>query len=252
MAVHCIDIVLATHTGLVRQSNQDYIKGDTDLGIAILADGMGGHRGGEVASRHAVETAFAELAVSQREQQSDAMQSQMWIGQALEVANRALYEMSRSRSDLSGMGTTLIATIFRERQIYFGHVGDSRLYRLRRGRLQRMTRDHSLVQRLIDDGIFANVYEAREAGIGENILTRSLGMHQSADIDLGAEALEPGDTYLICSDGLHGCVTDNEIAGILREPGSNLDRQVIALIDKAIDRGGPDNVSVVLAKPRIS
>ncbi|MCB1774894.1 MAG: serine/threonine-protein phosphatase [Gammaproteobacteria bacterium] len=250
--MHTIEIVLATHTGLVRQSNQDYIKGDTDLGIAILADGMGGHRGGEVASRHAVETAFSELAESQREPQSDAVQSQMWIGQALEVANRVLYDMSRSRRDLSGMGTTLIATIFRERQIFFGHVGDSRLYRLRHGRLQRMTRDHSLIQRLIDDGIFASPAEAREAGIGDNILTRSLGMHQSADIDLGVEALEPGDTFLICSDGLHGCVTDHEIATILRDPGSNLDRQVIALIDKAIDRGGPDNVSVVLAKPRIS
>jgi protein phosphatase len=251
MAAHSLDIVLATHTGLVRPENQDYIKGDTDLGIAILADGMGGHRGGEVASRHAVEAVFAELAISQRATESDAMQSQMWIGNAVEVANRVVHDMARSQPDLSGMGTTLIATIFRERQIFFGHVGDSRLYRLRRGRLHRMTKDHSLVQRLIDNGIFASASEAREAGIGENILTRSLGMRQSADIDLGAEELEPGDTFLICSDGLHGCVTDREIAAILRDPGSNLDRQVIALIDAAINRGGPDNVSVVLARPRI-
>jgi protein phosphatase len=252
MAAHSLDIVLATHTGLVRPENQDYIKGDTDLGIAILADGMGGHRGGEVASRHAVEAAFAELAVSQRAARSDATQSQMWIGNAIEVANRVVHDMARAQPDLSGMGTTLIATIFRERQIFFGHVGDSRLYRLRRGALHRLTTDHSLVQRLIDDGIFANVSEARGAGIGENILTRSLGMRQSADVDLGVEELEPGDTFLICSDGLHGCVTDREIAAILRDPGSNLDRQVIALIDAAMNRGGPDNVSVVLARPRIS
>jgi protein phosphatase len=251
MATHPLKLVLATHTGLVRHCNQDYIKGDAELGVAVLADGMGGHRGGEVASRVAVESAFEALVESQRESQSDETRTQMRVGQAVETANRALFDMTETHPELAGMGTTLVAAVFREQQIFFGHVGDSRLYRVRMGRLRRLTHDHSLIQRLVDNGLFVNRAEARRAGIRDNILTRSLGMQQDAEIDLGVQRIEAGDTFLFCSDGLHNCVPDSLIAKILRDPAGDLDRQVIELIDAAMAEGAPDNVSVILARPRV-
>jgi protein phosphatase len=249
MSVHALSLATCTHQGLVRSTNQDYLKVDGKLGIAILADGMGGHRGGEVASRVAVEAAFEDLKASQYEGQSDETQSQLRVGHSLEAANRALFNMTELYPELTGMGTTLVAAIFREECIYYGHVGDSRLYRVRYGRLRRLTRDHSLIQRMIDEGVFMNRNEAHEAGIRDNILTRSLGMQHNADIDLGGNVLEAGDTYLICSDGLHGCITDTTIARILRDPNGDIEQQAQALVDAALAQGGPDNVSVVLARP---
>lgn len=249
MSVHALSLATCTHRGLVRTANQDYLKVDGQLGITILADGMGGHCGGEVASRVAVEAAFEDLRTSQCDGQSDETQSQLRVGHSLEAANRALFNMAELYPELTGMGTTLVAAIFREGCIHYGHVGDSRLYRVRYGRLRRLTRDHSLIQQMIDDGVFMNRNEAHEAGIRDNILTRSLGMQHNADIDLGGNVLEPGDTYLMCSDGLHGCIADTAIARILRDPSGDIEQQAQELVDAALAQGGPDNVSVVLARP---
>jgi protein phosphatase len=117
--------------------------------------------------------------------------------------------------------------------------------------MRRLTRDHSLIQRMIDDGVFLNRVEARAAGIRDNVLTRSLGMQRKADVDVGDALLEIGDTYLICSDGLHGLVSDANIARILRDPDGDLEDQAQALVDAALTAGGNDNISAILARPRI-
>jgi len=178
------------------------------------------------------------------------MESLMRVGEAAEFANRALLEKSAKHPELRGMGTTVVLAIFREGRVFYAHVGDSRLYRVRFGRMRRLTRDHSLIQQLIDDGVFINRNAAREGGVKDNILTRSLGMGQQAEVDVGDAVLEAGDTYLFCSDGLHNLVPDNIIAKILRDPEGDLEEQAQALTDAALGAGGNDNISIILARPR--
>jgi serine/threonine protein phosphatase PrpC len=215
----------------------------------VLADGMGGHRGGGVASQIAVATALAELQLAQREAVADTMAGLLRIGHSVEVANGALLDKCETHPELTGMGTTVVVAAFRDRRVFYAHVGDSRLYRIRFGRMRRLTRDHSLIQRMIDDGVFVNRTEAHEAGIRDNVLTRSLGMQRQADVDVADIPIEPGDTFLICSDGLHGKVADAQIARILRDPDGDLEAQAEALLDAALDAGGQDNISLILLRP---
>jgi len=249
MAVQAMDVAVRTHVGLVRSRNQDWLHADGDLGVLVLADGMGGHRGGEVASRIAVESVIEALVPAQREDVADDMESLMRVGEAAEFANRLLFEKSLERPELKGMGTTLVLAIFREGRIFYAHVGDSRLYRVRYGRMRCLTRDHSLIQQVIDDGVFLNRHAARQGGVKDNILTRSLGTDLQADVDVGDAVLEAGDTYLFCSDGLHNLVPDNIIARILRDPEGDLEEQAQTLTDAALGAGGKDNISIILARP---
>ncbi len=251
MAAHRMQLAVRSHTGLLRDSNQDWLEVDGDLGVAVLADGMGGHRAGEIASRVAVGAAFNLLLPSQREDRDDDAESRLLVGQAVDAANRALGEMCEVHPELCGMGTTLVLAVFRDGQVFHAHVGDSRLYRVRYGRMRRLTRDHSLIQRMIDDGMFVNRAAAREAGIRDNVLTRSLGVQRDTEVDVGSAVLEVDDTYLICSDGLHGLIPDSAIARILRDPQGDLEEQAQSLIDAALAAGGHDNISVILARPRL-
>ncbi len=251
MAVHRLDLAWRSHVGRVRAHNQDWVHSDGGLGIVALADGMGGHRAGEVASRLAVDAAFDALVSTQRDAASDDLESLLRIGRAVEKANDTLINAGIERPELAGMGTTLVVAIFRDRHIYYAHVGDSRLYRVRFGRIRRLTRDHSLIQHMIDDGVFMDRATARAAGIGDNVLMRSLGLQRQTEVDVGNCQLEAGDIYLLSSDGLHGLVSDNEIGRILREPEDDLDAKADALLDAAMAAGGNDNISVVLARPRL-
>jgi protein phosphatase len=251
MAITPLDVAIRTHVGLVRSSNQDWLHADADLGILVLADGMGGHRGGEVASQLAVQAVIDALMPAQREDVADDMESLMRVGEAADFANRLLLETSQAKPELKGMGTTVVLAIFRGGRIFYAHVGDSRLYRVRYGRMRRLTRDHSLIQQLIDDGVFLNRHEAREGGVKDNILTRSLGMEFRAEVDVGDALLAVNDTYLFCSDGLHSLVPDDIIARILRDPEGDLENQAQTLTDAALSAGGKDNISVILARPRL-
>lgn len=251
MTLHTLALATRTHSGLARSRNEDNLAADAVLGLAVLADGMGGHRGGAVASRLAVETVVAGLTRSQQVSRADDTRSQTAVGQALETANRAVFDTASARPELAGMGTTAVAAVFRDEHVYYAHVGDSRLYRVRYGRLRRLTRDHSLIQHMIDDGVFMNRRHAREAGVKDNVLMRSLGVQREVGVDVGGALLEPGDTYLLSSDGLHGCVPDTAIARILRSPGEDLEVQAQALLDAALAAGGPDNISLVLARPEL-
>jgi protein phosphatase len=249
MGAHRLAIATRSHAGLVRDSNQDRVAVDAECGAVVLADGMGGHRAGEVASRIAAERALAELRVAQRETVNDTMAGLLRIGHTVEVANAALLDTCATHPELEGMGTTVVVGAFRDRRIFYAHVGDSRLYRVRYGRMRRLTRDHSLIQHMIDDGVFANRAAARAAGIRDNVLTRSLGMQRQTEVDVGDALIETGDTYLICSDGLHGLVADSDIARLLRDPQGDLEAQADSLLDAALGAGGNDNISLILARP---
>lgn len=252
MTVHTLEVAVRTHQGYVRKRNQDSLDVEREHGVLVLADGMGGHRSGEVASRVAVEAAIADMLPVKHDDSGDDMESLLRVGHAVEVANKALLDMCAVHPELSGMGTTMVLAFFRDRRIYHAHVGDSRLYRVRFGRTRRLTRDHSLIQRMIDDGVFLNRSEAREAGIRDNVLTRSLGMQRQAEVDVGDALIEPGDIYLVCSDGLHGMISDAEIARILRDPQGDLEAQAQELVDAALRAGGNDNISAILARPQVA
>ena len=149
------------------------------------------------------------------------------------------------------MLTTLVAAIFRENRIFYAHVGDSRLYRLRNGVLRQLTRDHSLVQQLIDDGMCRSKEEAREMGIGDNVLTRSLGLDLEVEVDVGDSSLQPGDLYLICSDGLTGPLSNGFIRDVMIAKGRSLESMAAELLDAALANGARDNVTLILARPSL-
>jgi protein phosphatase len=249
MGVHRLELAFRSDTGHVRSSNQDRVAVDATHGALVLADGMGGHRAGEVASRIAADRALAELRVAQAESVADTMAGLLRIGQAVEAANQALLDTCAARPELNGMGTTMVVAAFRDHRLFYAHVGDSRLYRIRFGRMRRLTHDHSLIQRMVDEGVFLNRTEARQAGVPDNVLTRGLGLQHHAEVDVGDALLESGDTYLVCSDGLHGLISDNDIARILRDPGGDLEAQAQQLLDAALAAGGVDNISLILARP---
>jgi len=242
-----MDCAFRTHVGKVRAHNEDFLLCLGDLGVMVLGDGMGGHRAGEVASKIAVEAAASELLAAQQADCAGELESLMCVGQAGESASEAVFSAVEQSPELQGMGTTLVLAMFREERVFFAHVGDSRLYRLRDGRLRSLTRDHSLVQELLDSGLFGSREEAAEAGIGDNILTRSVGLDRHVEVDVGDVELQPGDRFLLCSDGLCGKVADSLIGELLGQ-GDDLDRIADALLQAALDAGGRDNISLIVAR----
>ncbi|MGD2118072.1 MAG: Stp1/IreP family PP2C-type Ser/Thr phosphatase [Chromatiales bacterium] len=246
--VHNLEYSAATEVGLVRRNNQDSYYVSPELGLVIVADGMGGHRGGEIASAIAVRGIRENLLQKQWQNDSDEMQTLLNLGATVETANRLIREEAAFRPELTGMGTTLVAAQFRLGRIFFAHVGDSRLYRFRDGQLQQLTRDHSLVQELVDSGTFIDIHEAEAAGIGSNVLTRGLGIADQVEVDMSDEALQPDDLFLFCSDGLTNMLTDREVQRIINDYQSDLELATEKLVVSALSAGGLDNITVVLSK----
>ncbi len=208
--------------------------------LIVVCDGMGGSNAGEVASRMAAETV---VRVFSEDTSGDAAKA---LGRALEIANDEVYEHGRSRVDLNGMGTTCTAIALKGDEVSFGHVGDSRAYLIRDGRIRQITADHSLVAQLVARGQIT----AAEAKTDprRNVVTRSVGVGPTVDVDAErlAEPLVPGDTLLVCSDGLHGQVPDDDLARLAS--GDSLEQACRQLIALANERGGPDNITVALAR----
>lgn len=244
-----LEVASFTDVGPVRTTNEDYLRALPGQGIVALADGMGGHLAGEVASEVAVEVAVEELHHAQRFMEMDAVQSLMAVGQAVERANASVYTLARKKPELRGMGTTLVLALFQNGRIFYAHVGDSRLYLFRNGRLVQLTRDHSLIQEVIDHGIYPNRGEAREAGVGENVLTRSLGFDLNINVDVNEVMVRPGDLFLFCSDGLTGPLDEQQIAHLLGTGHLTLEGRVEALVRSAVEAGSRDNISAILARP---
>jgi len=250
MAVVPLDVAARTHVGYVRRHNEDAYLVLPVQGVLAVADGMGGHRAGEQASRIAVDAATGVLMVAQRADRFDDLESLTRVGRALRVANQQVIQAASEDPGRAGMGTTLVVAMFRDERIFFAHAGDSRLYRLREGGLRQLTRDHSLVQQLVDQGVFRDRDEANAAGVGDNVLVRSLGMQGKVEPDVGDALLRAGDLFLLCTDGLAGKVPDGEIEALMNACGERLDELADRLVQAALDAGGSDNVTVVVARPK--
>jgi protein phosphatase len=243
-----MEIVSRTNKGLVRSINEDSIAILPDFGLAILADGMGGYEAGEVASQLAVQNIAKELImVVQNPSVGTGYQE---VEDAVRAANQAIFDAVATRRGSEGMATTIVVAVFADERVIFAHLGDSRLYRFAEGTLEQLTSDHSIVQELVDQGMFFSIKEAMEAGVPNNVLTRGLGVETQVRLDIGETPLEPGDVFLLCSDGLTNMVSDTKIAKILGETQGNLEGAADWLLKDALEAGGLDNVSLVLARLR--
>lgn len=250
-----LNMVCQSDSGLVREHNEDAVTIDPDYGFAILADGMGGYNAGEVASGMTVDILSQGLrqALTHSEPHRVDLESghpnalAMLDGQ-IQLANAAVYETAQTQAQCAGMGTTLVAALFYDNRLLVGHIGDSRLYRLRADRFEPLTRDHSLLQEQIDAGL-VDPAEARFVDY-KNLVTRALGIEPLVEVELNEYPVEIGDLYLMCSDGLNDMMRDGEIADILVSYRSDLRQAAKELIHAANDFGGRDNVSVILIDVR--
>lgn len=243
-----------TDQGLVRDHNEDSIGSDAELGLAVLADGMGGHKGGEVASALAVDTILAQLRKSlpeiktgETDEKTGYSLESMAIEAAIKEANSIIYQASKNNKQYEGMGTTVVVLLFYDNRLTVAHVGDSRLYRMRNKAMEQLTRDHTLLQELVDRGFYTKA-EAKES-LNKNLVTRAVGVNPTVDIDLLEDIALPDDTYLLCSDGLTDMIDDRLIEDTIINYVDNLDKVAKELVRQAKDHGGKDNVSAVLARP---
>ncbi len=250
-----LEIVAQTDSGMLRAHNEDSIAQDASCGLVVLADGMGGYNAGEVASGIAVEVMMAEITRSlknisptSRDEETGEELPVALLARSMHKANASIYEAAQSHSQYTGMGTTIVSALFYDNRMVVGHVGDSRLYRLRGENLKLVTRDHSLLQEQIDCGMIS-VENARHSQ-NKNLVTRAVGIDADVLPEIHVHDVEVGDMYLLCSDGLNDMVEDDDIQSILYAMQGNLALAAEQLIQTANDNGGRDNISVILVKVR--
>jgi PPM family protein phosphatase len=241
-----LQIASATHTGMVRAQNEDALHADPSRGYAILADGMGGYNAGEIASQIAVTTIVGGIEQTRiaSNDMFDDTAARRFVEQQVCCANTAIYEAAQGEAQYSGMGTTLVIALWYADRMVVGHVGDSRLYRLRNERMEQVTRDHSVLQEQIDSGLISR--EAARYAPHKNLVTRALGIDDRVQVETGSYAVEPDDIYLLCSDGLSDMVEQEDMQSTLCLLRSNLSLAAKHLVQQANDNGGRDNVSIIL------
>ncbi len=230
-----------TDTGRVRDHNEDTIRWDVSGGWAILADGMGGHLAGEVASALASETIARHLTELRSE---GAEQIRETLRNAVMAANEVIHSQAQTDVRCHSMGTTVVAALVHDKLLSSAHVGDSRLYRYNGQGLALLSHDHSLVQELVDEGLMSQ--EDAAASVHRNVITRALGLHETVEVDLLQVDTTPGDLFLLCSDGLSDKIPHGELEQFLKD--GNLDMMARTLVDEANARGGEDNISVILIR----
>jgi len=244
-----LEVATATHPGMVRSHNEDSLAADAEIGLAVLADGMGGYNAGEVASGIAVELIRTEMKKSLSNKSPEELNGQN-AEQLIEMhstrANTTIYKASQSQPQYSGMGTTLVVALWHDNQLTVGHIGDSRLYRLRGGALEQITRDHSLLQEQIDSGMITK--EQARHSQNKNLVTRAVGIDPEVETEIHTYSVQPGDVYLLCSDGLSDMVTDEDVQLTLASLAANLPLAAEQLVQLANDNGGRDNISVILVR----
>ena len=223
-----------TDVGKVRANNQDAPIVSEKLRLYGVADGMGGHKGGEVASTSARDDLLREL--------EGKTPSVAALSGAIEEVNRQIYHQQEHDDALTGMGTTLSVLWMSDNFVYIGHVGDSRVYLLRDGEFRQMTLDHSLVEQLVREGVLTE--EAAQNHPMRNIITRAIGTDESVEVDVVVEERRKGDLWLACSDGLHGLVDDRQMRDALRQYAP--EKAADVLLKAALDAGGRDNVTLVI------
>lgn len=247
-----LQVAMRSDPGMVRAHNEDAVFADAELGIAILADGMGGYKAGEVASGMAttlLANSFARLLIGPTADPEALRHPEQLIHDEICGTNAAIFNASQSEAQYSGMGTTLVFAWLLGQRLYVAHVGDSRAYLWRNDDLLRLTRDHSLLQEQIDSGQIS-LDEARYSA-NRNLVTRALGIEPEVEVDIAAHDIVEGDLLLLCSDGLNDMLSDDEIADVLSMHAGHPARAAERLVERANDAGGRDNVSVILlAIPR--
>lgn len=248
-----LDIVNCSNVGQKRPHNEDSIASDLSLGLAILADGMGGYKAGEVASAIAVTTIMEEIRTGlqkfrhgQVDGQTGYSRESQLLKKAVGRANRGIFDVAQAETTCRGMGTTVVVVLFHGDRVSIAHVGDSRLYRLRGQNLQQLTSDHSLVQELVNRGLYTR--EQAIANTPKNLVTRALGIESTVEADILEDSTLEGDIYMLCSDGLNDMVDDEEIRLTLRKYSANLAQSARELVRLANKHGGRDNVSVILVR----
>jgi len=248
------DAAGATHAGQLRAKNEDRFAIASDLGLCIVADGLGGQAAGEVAAQLAIDDVAtylreADADPTPQEEEDEDTAPRLTIGflaLAVQHANKAIHLAARNVAACNGMGTTIAAVLFVGAFALLAHVGDSRVYRLRGGKLQRLTEDHSWAEeylRMHGSGADLNIARARS-----HLLTRCLGSNADVRVSVRVERSEHGDLYLLCTDGLWNVVEGEAIAQVLSEAG-DLKHAMNRLIDLANAAGGPDNITAILVRP---
>jgi serine/threonine protein phosphatase PrpC len=248
-----IDFAEISDTGRVRDHNEDAIGSIGEIGLLVLADGMGGYNAGEVASGIAVQI-VTDLAAdgATREARdnidphSGLMRQSIVLRDAIYRSNKIIYQTAQSQSNCEGMGTTIVACMFYDNKITVAHVGDSRAYRLRAGQLDQVTLDHSLLQELVDRGFYSE--EEAQRSTNKNYVTRALGVEPTVEVEVHEYEVLPDDIYMLCSDGLCDMVEDDDIHLTISTFNDSLDVVGQQLVDLANDHGGRDNISVMLAQ----
>lgn len=230
--------------GKVREQNQDYYyipSSDSDLKLYILADGMGGYKGGEVASKMATEAVKEYVHLNFQKTEGLKEKILELVRQAAIYANKVVFDKSKEVEELEGMGTTLEICLIYNNKAYIGHIGDSRIYRIRKGVMRKLTKDHSYVQKLVEDGKITR--EEANTHPKKNMLIKALGCMPFVEPDIRARNIEKGDILIMCSDGLTNMVKEEEIHRIVQEdPQGAADK----LVKNANEAGGYDNITVVI------
>jgi len=248
----CVEI---TDTGMVRDHNEDAIGTNRETALMVLADGMGGYNAGEIASGIAVKTVLDLVSEgcgreirNAVEPETGLMRQTIMLRDAIARANRVIHQTAKSQPQCEGMGTTIVAILFFDDRVSIAHVGDARLYRLRRNQFEQLTMDHSLLQELVDRGFYSQ--EEAQRSTNRNYVTRALGVEAMVDVEIQENTVEPDDVYLLCSDGLPDMVEDEDIHLTIRTFSANLQTVGQQLIQLSNDHGGKDNISVILAQAR--
>ena len=234
-----------TDAGALRQFNEDRIVVDPESGVMIVADGMGGHRAGEVASQLAADVVMTRMR-ARHAKTAGSQAARILVNASINQANEAILQAAQADASRQGMGTTLAIAFFQANAIVLGHVGDSRIYRLREDRLELLTRDDSLLREAVERGLIAPADAARSRN--RSLVTQAVGVSPTVDAHVTQLDTLPGDVYLLCSDGLNDMVDDDDIALIITTLAGNLPLAVHSLVQAAKDNGGHDNVSAILVR----
>lgn len=237
-----------TDIGKTRENNEDYCFADTEKGCFIVADGVGGNNGGEVASQTATEKVYSSIlsGISEAKEDEEIIGDHKIISilnDAVRQANELVYEMSLEDPSLRGMGTTLTMVILKEEKAFFAHIGDSRAYSVKQGEIKQITTDHSFVNELLKMGTIS--VEDAHGHPKRNLITRALGVEKNVRADIIEYLLEDGELILLCTDGLSDLVRNDEILGIINN-SENPAQAGDALIEKALEYGGKDNITVLI------
>lgn len=240
------EFVALTDVGRMRQNNEDSVAYTVETGVAVLADGMGGYNAGEVAS--GMSTAFLNSELSRWVQQAGKKTHLSDIKRAISIcvgnANLSVFNAASNNASYQGMGTTLVVGMLQQNHFIIGHIGDSRAYLLRAEVLQQITKDHSMLQEQIDAGLITP--EQAQFAANKNLVTRAVGVDAYVETEIHEHAVQAGDIFLFCSDGLNDMISDSEIAEVLKNRNISLQARASALIDAANAAGGRDNISVLL------